>query len=160
MAGIVTYLAKSALLIGSKELFEQGLNHINTAIRYYSQFNDLGSLADSMTISAQLHLALFEIDGDRTHLDLAFENSSKAVQLPEKEIEACHLDDYCYTHARVLIALGRHDEVEPYLRKAFDRVIQVANNIEDEHLRQSWLENVVIHREILAEASSRGWIEI
>jgi serine/threonine protein kinase/tetratricopeptide (TPR) repeat protein len=159
-AGILTNLTKSALLMGGKDILEQGLNHINTAIRYYSQFNDLGSLADNMTISAQLHLALFEIDGDRTHLDLAFENSSKAVQLPEKEIEACHLDEYCYTHARVLIALGRHDEVEPYLRKAFDRVIQVANNIEDENLRQSWLENVVIHREILAEASSRGWIEI
>jgi hypothetical protein len=107
----------------------------------------------------QLHLAPSEFDGDRTHLDHAYKSSSKAVQLPEKDVEACRLDEYCYTHARVLSALGREDEAEPYLSKAFDRVIQVANNTKDENLRRSWLENVAIHREILAEASSRGWLE-
>jgi serine/threonine protein kinase/tetratricopeptide (TPR) repeat protein len=153
------YLAKSALLIGEKDVLQQGLEFIKSAISFHKQVTDFLMLADGLTISAQLHLALFEIDGDRTHLDQAFESSSEAVQLPEQDPEACHLDEYCYTHARVLKALGHDDEVEPYLRKAFDRVIQVANNIEDENLRRSWLENVAIHREILAEASSRGWIE-
>jgi hypothetical protein len=114
-------------------------------------------LADDLTINAQLHLEFFEIDGDRTHLNQAFESSSEAIQLPEKDPEACLLDEYCFVHARVLKALGCDDEVEPYLRKAFDRVIQVADNIQDDNHRQSWLENVAFHRAILAEASSRGW---
>lgn len=157
IARIATYLAEASLLIGDKETLEQGLLQIDSAIHFSSKINDWGLLAINLTTSAQLHLAVYEIDGDRTHLDHAYKSTSKAVQLPEKEPEACRLDAYCYTHARVLSALGREDEVEPYLRKAFDRVIQVANNTEDENLLRSWLENVAIHREILAEASSCGW---
>jgi tetratricopeptide (TPR) repeat protein len=155
----VKYLAYSVLLIGTREIYEEGLKHINAAIKFDTQFNDIGELADDLTIHAQLHLALFEIDDDPNHLDQAFESSYNATQLPQKDPEACHLDEYCYTHVRVLQALGRLDEVEPHLRKAFDRVMQVAEKTQDEELRQTWLENVAIHREIMAEAKARGWIE-
>ncbi len=153
------YLARSALLIGDKILLQQGLEFINSATSFHKKMTELLMLADDLTLCAQLHLALFEIDGDRTHLDQAFRSSSEAVQLPEKDPETCLLDEYYFIHARVLKALGRDDEGEPYLRKAFDRVIQVADNIEDQNLRQSWLENVEIHRDIISEARSRGWIE-
>ncbi len=158
-ARTLNYLAKSALLIGDRDVLQQGLEFIKSATSFHKQITDFLMIAADLTISAQLHLALFEIDGDLSHLDQAFESSSEAVQLPEKDPEACHLDEYCYTHARVLKALGGDDEVEPYLRQAFDRVMQVADQTQDEELRRSWLEDVPMHREIMAEASSRGWIE-
>jgi serine/threonine protein kinase/tetratricopeptide (TPR) repeat protein len=158
LAVINKLLAKSEFLIGGKDIIIQGLDHINDAITFDTKINDISPLADDLTIHAQLFLALFEIEGDPIYLEQALDSSTKAIQLAEKYIAACHLDEYCYTHAQVLIALGRQDEAEPYLRKAFDRVMQVADNTQDEELRRSWLENVPIHQEILIEAQARGWM--
>jgi len=46
-------------------------------------------------------------------------------------------------------------EVDGCLQRAYERVMLVASKIQDEGLRQSWLENVPDNREIVAEWQAR-----
>jgi predicted ATPase len=98
--------------------------------------------------AARLHLALGNVEQ-------ALESSNRAVQGTETDpgwyfVEQCYL-----THARVLRALGCDDEADDSLRHAYERVMVVASKIQDEALRQSWLENVPDNREIVAEWEAR-----
>jgi DNA-binding SARP family transcriptional activator len=45
------------------------------------------------------------------------------------------------------------------LRQAYERVMLVAGNIQDDDLRRSYLENVRENREILKAAKARGWCD-
>ena len=59
-------------------------------------------------------------------------------------------------HSRALRAAGREAESDDYLRRAYERVMLIAGKTQDEALRQGWLENVRINREILADWAARG----
>ena len=74
----------------------------------------------------------------------------------EAEGEGYRIEQGFLAHARVLRALGRGDEADGYLRRAYERVMLVASKLHDEGLRQSWLENVPDNREIVAEWEARA----
>ena len=88
-------------------------------------------------------------------VEQALECSSKAMELSAFP-DHYYSQQYFLTHARVLRALGRDDEADDYLRRAYERVMFVAGKIQDEDLRQSFLENATDHREIIAEWEARG----
>ena len=94
-------------------------------------------------IAARLHLALSETDEALTH-------SAEAVRLMATLPAPPWPEKLFFTHAQALRAVGRTAEADDYLRKAYERVMLVANNTKDETLRRSWLENVRENREIVA----------
>jgi tetratricopeptide (TPR) repeat protein len=100
--------------------------------------------------AARLYLALGEVEQ-------ALESSSKAARAVEMLGQAMGWEQSCLlTHARVLRAVGRDDEADDYLRRAYERVMLVARKTQDEGLRQSWLEDMPDNREIIAEWEERG----
>jgi tetratricopeptide (TPR) repeat protein len=100
-------------------------------------------------MAARLYLAL----GD---LEEALESSNNALQGMEVFGEGSWWVQDCYLqHARVLRALGRDAEADDYLQRAYERVMLVASKIQDETLRQGFLENRLDNREIVAEWEAR-----
>jgi hypothetical protein len=103
----------------------------------------------SSEIAAALHLAAGEIGGALAYSTegLRQMESDPAPTLPERK----H-----FTHSRILRALGRDVEADEHLARAYGCVMQVAGNTHDPELKQSWLENVEVNREILEAAAQRG----
>jgi adenylate cyclase len=99
-------------------------------------------------MAARLQLAL----GDA---EQALESSNRAMQEAQAVGEGWWTEQCYLTHARVLRAVGRDDEADDSLRHAYERVMVVASKIQDEALRQGWLENVPDNREIIAEWEAR-----
>jgi hypothetical protein len=60
-----------------------------------------------------------------------------------------------FLHSRALRVNGREDEADDYLRQAYERMMMVAEKIEDEDLRRSYLENVRDNRELQAAYQER-----
>ena len=58
--------------------------------------------------------------------------------------------------ALALRALDHDTEADEHLQRAHERVMRVADKTIDPALRQSWLENVRVNREILAACETRG----
>jgi tetratricopeptide (TPR) repeat protein len=103
----------------------------------------------SFEIVAALHLAVGEIDG-------ALEYSTKGLRIMETIPSPWWPERSYFTHAQILRALSRDEEADEYLQRAYDRVMLVAGKTRNEKLRRSWLENVEVNREILAECAQRG----
>jgi tetratricopeptide (TPR) repeat protein len=98
---------------------------------------------------ARLYLAFGDVEQ-------ALECSNKAMEQYADFPDGLYAEQYFLTHARVLRALGRDDEADDYLRRAYERIVLVAGKIQDDDLRQSFLENATDHREIIAEWEARG----
>ena len=100
------------------------------------------SLAIAHRVEAELHLAL----GDPT---AALADSQEALR--DQGVGRYAVEKFHFTHARVLLANGRQTEAEEYLRRAHERVPLVAEQTDDAELRLSWLEDVRVNREIIAD---------
>jgi hypothetical protein len=87
--------------------------------------------------------------------DEALTHSAEAVRLMETTPELWEMEQVLFTHARILDALRCTAEADEYLRRAYDRVMLVADKIKNEALRRSWLENIRDHREIIAAWNAR-----
>jgi tetratricopeptide (TPR) repeat protein len=153
---IMETLARANLVAGEKRDIIRGLRYVERAIRDSVSVYDTEDLANAHGVKAQLYLAQYDLEGDRSCLEKALESSAQAILLSEQDTTASWLEEYHYAHARVLRALGREEEADIHLTKALERVMQVAANTSDETLRRSWLENVPLNREIIAEARERG----
>lgn len=99
-------------------------------------------------VRARLHLALGRAEE-------AWHDSSQAMQLLESHSWLPMPQTHLHTHFLALRALDRKEEALDHLRRARDRVMFVADKLADERLRQSWLQNVRMNREILED-----WSEI
>jgi tetratricopeptide (TPR) repeat protein len=105
--------------------------------------------APAHTQAARLCLALGDVEQ-------ALESSNNALRGVEIFGEGGYWVQDCYLqHAHVLRALGREAEADDYLQRAYERVMLVASKIQDESLRQSFLENRLDNREIVAEWEAR-----
>ena len=60
-------------------------------------------------------------------------------------------EQFFFTHYRALLANGQQADAEDYLRRSYERVLQVAEQTDDAELRRSWLEDVRVNREVIAE---------
>jgi hypothetical protein len=65
-------------------------------------------------------------------------------------------EQFHFTFSKVLRATGQYDEADDALKWAYKGVMRVAEQIEDEVMHQSWLENVRYNREIITEAKERS----
>ena len=107
-------------------------------------FLEVRQLSEGLSISARLHLKLGE-------LKEALACSEEVIHLLETTPALPHPQEYLYTHFLALRVLGRDGEAKEYLRRAHERVMLVAEKTTDESLRQSWLEDVRVNRQILRD---------
>lgn len=149
-AGVLISLAYVALREGGAENLRQGLEWARQAIALLRGTEWILDLGRSLHIAAQLHLELGQIDE-------AWVISTGALRLAAKWPFVSQ--DFLFAHFRVLWASGREEESTEYLRRACERVTDVANQTRDRKLRQSWLENIWFNRQILEEAAARGMVD-
>jgi tetratricopeptide (TPR) repeat protein len=80
----------------------------------------------------------------------ALAHSSQAARLVSANSDVGEMEQPFWIHALALRANGRAAEADEFLRRAYERVQLVANNLSDAELRRSWLENVRDNRDIVA----------
>jgi adenylate cyclase len=141
-------LAVISMLEGDQDGMQTVLGQLMAGVEEYREKIDYQELCDWLEIIARLYLNLGEYEA-------AVEYSSEVIDLMEGIPSPEAPEVKLLTHARILYALGRDDEARIYLQKAYDRVMLVANNTQDQELRASWLENVRYNREIITEYNSR-----
>jgi tetratricopeptide (TPR) repeat protein len=107
------------------------------------------ALGEAIDLAARLHLALDEPDE-------ALEHSNELIHLLETRHRNYAPQQYLFTHTTVLRALGKEEEADEFLGRAYRWVMRIANNLLDEELKKSYLENVKVNRQIVAEAAARG----
>jgi tetratricopeptide (TPR) repeat protein len=105
-------------------------------------------LAFSLDMEARLLLALGEPEE-------AIVRTTEAVQLVKKQIGFTSQEQMDYTLACALRGVGRLEEADIYLRRAYERVRHAAAGLANEKLQRAWLENVPYNRKILAEWQAR-----
>lgn len=82
--------------------------------------------------------------------------STQAIQFLEGGQAYEHPHELYFNHFKILSAYSRGEEAQVYLRKAYEIVRQRAESIHDPLVRQSFLKNIKLHREIMALCSPQG----
>lgn len=84
--------------------------------------------------------------------------STSAIRLLESSpLALTHMpEQILYAHACALRANGREADADEYLRRACERVTLVADGLDDESLRRSWMENVHANRAMMREGEGRN----
>jgi tetratricopeptide (TPR) repeat protein len=147
--GIVLNNAKTALLLGEKERLQQARRAIDESLEIVLRSNDYELIEELLNTSALLLLDQGDVEG-------AYERTSELARLLDYVPAHPALQDYAYTHAQVLQALGRTKEAAPYIKRAYDWIMLVADKTENEAWRRSWLEDARRNREIITEYKERG----
>lgn len=105
------------------------------------------------------HLSLAKVvenqEERQTHLRQALEASRRALDIFYSfgfvHIIECVSEEIFFRHSQALAANGRQDEAAEYLQRAYDEMMRKYNLIpRDSHFRQTYLENIPLHREISA----------
>jgi DNA-binding SARP family transcriptional activator len=135
-------LTDLALCVGEQETIRQGLEMMEVAVDAAAEENEERQWAEALDVRARLHLAL-------NQPEQAFADSSQIMQLLESNPWLPRPQNHLHTHFLALNALGRKTEAEPYLQRAYERVMFVSEKFADDALRQSWLGNVQVNREIV-----------
>ncbi len=142
-ANVLGLFAHALLLLGEPDDIRRALP---LAERATVLFADNPSIPVERTevrrIAAEIHLALGAPETALVLMTEAMNIIGATPFMPERNF---------YTAARILTALGRPAEAEEQLRHAYQRVLFVAGRIPDPALQRSWLENVRMNREIVAE---------
>jgi predicted ATPase len=145
--------AQAAVVEGESSTLQVGLERVKGAVIYAREHHNLTSpLGQALWIEACIHLALLEENSSQAESALeCTEEALKAFEIEQQVMpEQIH-----FQHSRALRVNGLEEEADKYLREAFERVMMVAGNINDEDLRRSYLENVRGNREIQAAYQER-----
>jgi tetratricopeptide (TPR) repeat protein len=139
--GLADLLEGSAqTLRAGLERVQEGLDLIPAQSKWVKGF--------SSEIAAALHLAAGKIGR-------ALEYSSEGLRRMDSDPAPLWPERKHFTHSRILRALGRDVEADEHLARAHECVMRVAGNTHDPELKQSWLENVKVNREIVATWKAR-----
>ncbi len=137
-------LANLALREGVHASQREGLKQVQTAIEAAGEVHEEMALAEALDVRARLHLALGSPEK-------AYDDSSRAMRLLESNPWLPMPQNHLHTQSLVLRALEREAEADDHLLRAYERVVAVANKLTDDSLRHSWLHNVRVNREIVAQ---------
>ena len=93
---------------------------------------------------------------DRSHAESALSFTEEVLKWSELQPNYWYMPEQVkFQHSRALQANDRQEEAEEYLHQASARMMMVADNINDEGLRRSYLENVRDNRAIHAAYQER-----
>jgi tetratricopeptide (TPR) repeat protein len=147
---VLEALAYVTLLEGDETQLQAALEQAQRAVTLLKMNAEgYGELTIGLNTAARLHLALGAAEA-------ALETSTELMHWLDTVPGVPTPEQYLFTHSRALRALGRHEEADEVLHRAYERVMLVAGKTQDEALRQSWLENVRDNREIVAQWEARG----
>jgi predicted ATPase len=146
--------AQAAVVEGENPTLHMGLEKAKGAVNNARELNLIRRLGWALLVKANLHLALLE--EDRSHAEAAIKSTEEVMKVIEIDHPVWIMPEHClYLHACALRVNGREEEADEYLRQAYERVMMVAENISDEDLRRSYLENVRVNRAIQATYRER-----
>jgi tetratricopeptide (TPR) repeat protein len=150
LAGLLINSAYIALLEGSEVDQRAALDQMQRVLDLLKERDWEYDLVEALNMVARLHLAVGQAD-------LALPYSADAARLAARwPFES---ESVLITHSRALRSAGCPVEADSFLRRAHERVMLVASKTKSESLRQTWLENIQINREILSEWDARGMDE-
>jgi predicted ATPase len=129
-------------LRSAKELLFAQLDPIMNSCEYVEK-------TEALNMTAQIYLIEEDPEG-------AIEYSLELAQLLDYLPGFAAKQDYAYTHAQVLHALGKHEEAKPFLKIAYDWISFVADNMKNKTWRKAWLEDARQNKEILELAAEWG----
>jgi class 3 adenylate cyclase/tetratricopeptide (TPR) repeat protein len=143
---VVPVIGRTILLLGSKEHFQKVYQAINESLEIVLRLPGENTILieELLTTSAKMLLEMGDFEG-------AYECSSKLVSFLDKTLAPFAFHTSTFTHAQVLQALGRNEEAKHYITRAYDWVMLVAENTENEIKRQAWLDDPQSNREIIAD---------
>ena len=149
-ANVWSYSALVALLDGKDSVLRTGIQQAQKGITISKQ-TGFGVFWEFYFVLAGLHLAC----KDETK---ALEALKKAFKDFEADFEGILISPELFLSmaSQVYRANNQPEKADEFLRKAYQRVMLVAGKIQDEDLRNSYLENVQGNRELLQEAIARG----
>jgi tetratricopeptide (TPR) repeat protein len=127
---------------GHPEL-ETALSLVEQAIEHLAGTDDFIDLCVAYSIGG---LVLLELDQPEKALTM----TTEAVKIIENT--PFPREDFLYAHSTALRAANQTEAANRYLDLAYDRVRLVAGNTLDDHLREGWLSNVRINRQILSDS--------
>jgi predicted ATPase/class 3 adenylate cyclase len=126
--------------------FEQAIAQSETALKLRQEIDLLLFTADDLANLAAAHLALDRLedalDYAQQALTILEECGGEGPEFPQRDYFLCY---------QILKAADRHDEARDALQAALDLVMKQAAKIGDPALRQSFLEQVPINRQITGE---------
>jgi tetratricopeptide (TPR) repeat protein len=135
-------LANLALIEGEQTAVSEGVQQAEQATEAARAVWDEIHLAEALDVNARLLLSLGQPER-------AVKDSTALMQLLESYSWLPRPQNYLYTHAVALRALGRKAEANDHLEHAHIRVMFIADKLTDESMRKSWLRNVRVNSEIL-----------
>jgi class 3 adenylate cyclase/tetratricopeptide (TPR) repeat protein len=145
---LLTGLVIVSILERDQGGIKAALDQLLACLDRVRETKDLDWTADCLEAIARLYLILERPSAGLKYAEEALDVIALLPGPTKSEIKYSTL-------ANILYALDRNDEAAGYLTKAYDRVMLVANNTQDEALRKSWLENVRINRQIIADYHSK-----
>lgn len=122
---------------------ETALSLVEQAIEQLAGTDDFIDLCVAYSIGG---LTLLELDQPEKALSLTTEAITTIENTPFTR------EDFLYVHSRTLRAANQTEAANRYLDLAYDRVRLVAGNTLDDHLREGWLGNISINRQILSDS--------
>ena len=151
IAFIKSHLSRLHRLLGTPSDLAQALAHAEDAYQIACQVGSPVEQIRALSNRAMAHLAL----GDPAE---ALSLSEQAVALARETSAQDFSPEMLFYHAQVLHANGCAEEAQRYLDEAHADLVAKAEKIRDPDLKQSFLKNVRINREILAAFERWGVI--
>lgn len=147
--------ARAALRKGAPEDLLRGLQRAEQAVDLLTGASGswVDVLGEALCTSAHLHLALSA--GDDVPAHKALSRTRRVLELAEGSPEVAPPEEMYFVHARALEATGEVEEAQDHLRRAYERVMLVAGQIQDASMHTSWLEHVPENRTIVAAWKAR-----
>ncbi len=129
--------------------YTEALGYLDRVVSMLGEAGLRGLEVGTLSEKGRAHLGLGE-------LRLALDCSTRAIQVLEAQhgmISQAHR--FYFIHYRILQANGRTDEATRYLQKAYDELCRIAEQIQETTLRERFLEQIAINRQILQAFSHR-----
>jgi hypothetical protein len=148
---VLSNQALACLLEGGTENLKVGLENSERALAIFESnyaMKKAELMVDTLATQAAIRLSLGQVNA-------ALNASEKAVQSLQTCAEIVNPERILYLHARNLYADNREIEGDNNLRHAWDRIQLVLSLTSDQELQRSFIENVRINHDILAEATQR-----
>jgi serine/threonine protein kinase/tetratricopeptide (TPR) repeat protein len=125
---------------GELKQIRRAAAQIQQALALLRETRWTSELAHALQTAAWVELA-------HNHPEQALAHSQEAMDLLERD--PVKPEGYQYVQACALWANGRDDEANALLEQAYQRVMLVAGLIKDDAIRNCWLEDVPINRQIV-----------
>lgn len=130
--------------------YTEALGYLDRVVSMLGEAGLKGLEVETLSEKGRAHLGLGQ-------LRLALDCSTRAMQVLEAQhgmISQAHR--FYFTHYHILQANGRTDEANRYLQKAYDKLCRIAEQIQETTLRERFLEQIAINRQILQAFSHRS----